>query len=276
METNKRTLEINFVTVPCIVIGEDYVIMKNKLKVSICAIWLLILVVMVSLHNLQKISGQTRETNELSNKTLKLAPEALLVNQFDKVVQRRFLTEPGFGMARMAPLKPVPLESNHVRSFSPVSEEEKGLVSGFENKGWKVGLYLFGRQALPNGNKNNRLDKFKIRYRVNQPVPITWGLQEKQLPSAKKLMKEVKEAYLFFQKNERTSESSMQFTKGEWTFVAKPVRAANESCIRCHTDYVITEKLNDDRYKFRKRAVGDVNGIIIYGFSRNETSEVKP
>ena len=88
-------------------------------------------------------------------------------------------------------------------------------------------------------------------------------------------MKEVKDAFLFFQRNEHESESNIQFTKGEWTFVAKPVRAANESCIRCHTDYVITEKLDHDRYKFRKRAVGDVNGIIVYGFSRNETSEEK-
>lgn len=251
-------------------------ILMKKLKVSICLLWLLILVAMVSLDNSEKISGQSRETDELSDRSLMLSPDALLVNQFDKAVQRRFLTEPGFGMTRLAPTEPVPLESAHVSSFSPVNEEEKELVSGFQNTGWKVGMYLFGRRALPKENKDNRLDNFKIRYRINQPVPITWGLKEKQLPGAKKLVDEVKEAFISFQRNERTSESSIQFTKGDWTFVAKPVRAANDSCIRCHTDYVITEKLGDDRYKFRKRAVGDVNGIIVYAFSRNETPEEKP
>ena len=146
----------------------------KTLKLSICLIWVLLLAAMVCLRDTQKTSGQGRQAKVMSDNTFKLAPDALVMKRFDDAVQRRFLTEPGFGMARMAPLTPVPLESNHIRSFSPVNEEENALVSGFEKEGWKVGLYLFGRQALPNENKHKLLDKFKIRYRVNQPVSVTW------------------------------------------------------------------------------------------------------
>lgn len=143
----------------------------------------------------------------------------------------------------------------------------------FEKDGWKVGLYLFGRRAMPDGKDENPLDKFKIRYRINSPVPITWGMKEKELPKAKKLIKEVKAAFIAFQSPSGENEARYQFTQGDWTYIAKPVRAVNQSCIRCHTDYVITEKLDDKRFRFRKRAVGDVNGIIVYGFSKNDRKD---
>lgn len=186
------------------------------------------------------------------------------LERFNLAVQKRFLTEPSFGMSRIAQTL------SHMRGFHPNGEEESALVKGFNDNGWKIGIYLYGRTALPRESKNNSQRKFDIKYRVNQPVPVTWGLKEKELPNAKKLMPEVKEAFLNFQTNKNPDEGNLQFTKGNWTFLAKPVRAMNDSCIRCHTDYVITEKLGDGKFKLRKRAVGDVNGIVVYGYSKHK------
>lgn len=129
---------------------------------------------------------------------------------------------------------------------------------------------MFGRRAEPSENEKNPLGKFKIRYRINEPVPVTWGLREKHLPNSKKLIGEVKEAFLKFQAANQPHENNFQFTKGDWTFVARPVRVLNDSCIKCHTDYVVTSKLDDGRFQFRKKAVGDVNGVIVYSFLKEE------
>lgn len=53
------------------------------------------------------------------------------IDRFDEAVQRRFLTEPSFGMARLAPMTPQPLKSAHVRSFHPVNDDEKSMLAAF-------------------------------------------------------------------------------------------------------------------------------------------------
>ena len=35
-----------------------------------------------------------------------------------------------------------------------------------------------------------------------------------------------------------------------------------------NNDYAVIDKLQDGRFKFRKRAVGDVNGILLYAFRK--------
>lgn len=236
----------------------------KKLKIAICLLWSVFLCSFFLFQDSRKGIGQT----DLSSTGPNVVSDSPDIDSFDEAIQKRFLTEPGFGGARIAPVKPQPLESGHVRSFHPVNDDEKSLLAAFEKNGWKVGLYLFGRTAMPNGKDENPLAKFKVRYRINKPVPITWGLKEKHLPKSKKLMDEVKSAFIAFQTQSDENKDRYQFTKGDWTYVAKPVRAVNQSCIRCHTDYVITEKLDDDRFKFRKRAVGDVNGVVVYGFTK--------
>lgn len=242
----------------------------NRLKLVVCAVWAMLIVSFASFHSSTKTSGQKNNVSGSIGVSSESIPDSSVVDRFDTAVQKRFLTEPNFGARRMLPTTPEPLESAHVGSFSPVNDDEKDVVSAFQNDGWRVGLYLFGRRAEPNGKEKNPLEKFKIRYRINQPIPVTWGLREKHLPNSKKLIKEVKEAFLRFQAANRSDENNFQFQKGEWTFVARPVRAVNDSCVRCHTDYVVTNRLDDGRFQFRKRAVGDVNGVIVYGFSKEE------
>ena len=235
----------------------------TKLKLGVLAFWIAALCVTHALY-------QTGASAQAGRKPLVEIPESSKVEDLDRAIQKRFLSEPFFGIARIMPATPQPLRSGHVGGFSPNIGEEAEIVDFFRRSGWRVGIYLYGRRATPREKDGKPTGDFDIRYRVNEPVPVTFGLKEKDLPGAKRLVDEVKEAFLRFQAESLADTGEVSFRKGDWSFVAKPVRAVNESCIRCHTDYVITQKVGEDRYAFRKRAVGDVNGVIVYGFSKDE------
>lgn len=195
-------------------------------------------------------------------------PENVLIDRFDRAIQERFLTEPDFGIRRIMPIPP---PNPHLENFYPKNVEEKTSVADFEREGWNVDLYLFGRRAIPKLSGDDKEPKnFSIEYRLNKPLPVTKGLKAADLPEAKKLLKEVKTAFLEFQTPNSPNENSYEFSIGKWAYVAKPVRAANQSCLKCHTDYVITSKLENNQYKFRRRQIGDTNGILVYGFSKSK------
>ena len=230
-----------------------------KIKIIVCLVWTFSIVALFSFQGFSPASGQTKETM--------FEPENSLIDRFDKAVQQRFLTEPDFGMWRIQPVYP---PSPHLEQFIPNNDEEKASVADFEKDGWKVSLYLFGRRATQKIVDGKEQKEFSINYRLNKPLPITRDLRGKQLPNAKKLLKEVKAAFLEFQTPNSPNENNYEFSIGKWSYVARPVRAVNQSCLKCHTDYVITEKIEDDKYKFRKRQVGDANGVIVCGFTKKD------
>jgi hypothetical protein len=203
-------------------------------------------------------------------------PDTDVIDRFDRAIQQRFVTQPDFGIARVVeirtPWPPGHLESRHVRTFSPVNDEERDLLAQFENEGWAAGIYLFGKRAEPRQKADSPMSKFDIRYRVNKPVPITQGLKDRNLPGSKKILREVKDAFLRFQ-SAAEPETEMRFEKGDWSFVARPVRAVDQSCVSCHADYVVTAQLPDGKFEFRRRKIGDVNGVIVYGFSKNNGND---
>lgn len=231
----------------------------NNVKIAVCGLWIAFLSSFFLFTDFQESRGQSVSSPSAT-------PD---IEAFDKAIQQRFLTEPFFGIARMAPTEPQPLRSIHVGSFHPVNDEERSLLSAFIKNNWKVGLYLFGRTAVPKVNKKDPIGKFTIKYRLNEPVHVTDNSVKAKLPNAKKLIEEVKTAFLVFQAQNSTNVESYRFKEGDWTYVAKPVRAVNQSCITCHTDFVITEKLAGDKFKLRKRMVGDVNGVIVYAYSKD-------
>lgn len=236
---------------------------KLKIKIIVCLVWAFSIVALFSFQKFSPASGQTKEITVDKNPK----PENSLVDRFDKAIQQRFLTQPNFGSRR---IQPTPPPSPHLEQFSPINAEERASVAAFEKDGWKVSLYLFGRHAGPKLIEGKEQKKFSINYRLNNPLPITTGFKEKQLPKAEKLLKQVKTAFLEFQTPNSPNENNYEFSIGKWFYVAKPVRAVNQSCLKCHTDYVITEKVGDDKYKFRKRQVGDANGVIVYGLTKSD------
>lgn len=239
-----------------------------KIKIAVCAAWTLCIVGLLACQPFAPASGQTKEIKNpavAAGFVLDSKPESALIERFDAAVQQRFLTQPNFGIRRIVPVNP---PNPHLEKFVPINDEEKTSVSDFEKDGWQVSLYLFGRRAIPKIVNGKEQAKFDINYRLNKPLPVTAELKERDLPEPEKLLERVKTAFVDFQTLDSPNENEYEFGIGQWSYVAKPVRAANESCLRCHADYVITEKSGDDQYKFRKRAVGDANGVLVYGFRK--------
>lgn len=241
--------------------------MRLKLIAFFAVITITGTVLMMS--DLSATNAQTKLPSTSSEMPADLTPDQQSIDRFDAAIHKRFLTQPNFGMGRMMPTTPQPLRSGHVPSFGHASDEERSLIAKFKEDGWLVGLYLFGRRAEPDEKRHNPMERFKIRYRVNLPVSVTYGLKENQLPRSKSLVKEIKQAFAKFQGEDSSVDGEFRFRKSDWTFVARPVMAVNESCVKCHTDYVVTNQLEDGRFQFRKRKIGDVNGVVVYAFSRD-------
>jgi hypothetical protein len=235
----------------------------SKLKTFVCLVWAVCAVMFVSTQNFWSANGQIVENKPKLNSK----PTDSQIDVFNSFILKRFLVEPNFGFRRVAgPPNPT---SPHLNSFQPKYSEEYKYVSGFQKEGWKMGIYLFGRVANPKVVKGVEQKTFSINYRLNPPLAGTTNVKSDKLPKTKKLLNEVKSAFIAFQTPNSENENNYEFSIGKWSYVARPVRAVNESCIRCHTDYVVTEKLGDGKFTFRKRKIGDANGVIVYGFSKD-------
>jgi len=229
-------------------------------------VWIFSGVFLFSAESFWLAIGNARAVDDKDTTNLK--PETERIDRFDRAIQERFLTEPNFGIRRIVPIPP---PNPHLENFYPINDEEKTSVADFEKEGWNVDLYLFGRRAMPKSSDSGKESKnFSIEYRLNKPLPVTKALKATDLPKAEKLLKEVKTAFLEFQNPNSPNEKSYEFSVGKWAYVAKPVRAVNQSCLKCHNDYVITSNLGNNQYKFRRRQVGDVNGVLVYGFSKSK------
>lgn len=237
----------------------------KKLKILVFSIWTIFIFAMIFVQIFSPVRGQSQQVINNEKAKLNLKPENALIKRFDTAIQERFLTMPDFGIRRIQPANP---PGPHLEYFSPINDVEKQSVAAFEEGDWKVSLYLFGRRANPRIVDGKETKKFSINYRLNPPLSITDETRTVILPRSKELIGEVKKAFIEFQTPESPNENNYEFSIGDWSYVAKPVRAVNESCLKCHTDYVVTEKIGDHRFKFRKRAVGDANGVIVYGFAR--------
>jgi hypothetical protein len=234
----------------------------SKLKTFICLVWAICTVMFVSTQDFWSANSQIVEKKVKSNPK----PEMSQIDFFDSLIQKRFLIEPDFGMRRIQPVFP---PSPHLEFFDAKDGDETKSVNKFINEGWQGSIYLFGRIANPKIINGKEQSSFSINYRLNKPLAMTKNIKQTDLPKAEKLLKKVKSAFIAFQTPNSENENNYEFSIGKWSYVARPVRAVNESCIRCHTDYVITEKLGDGKFTFRKRKIGDANGVIVYGFSKD-------
>ena len=236
-----------------------------KVKARFCLLWPLCLISLFSLQMFPLATGRAGAFEPDGKTKSNPKPEPATVDRFDKAIQQRFLMEPSLGITRIAPVFP---PNPHLREFYPRDDEERNRVADFVKNNWKVDLYLFGRRAQPTVVDGKTQEEFTVNYRLNKPVSVTRDIKAKDLPKAEKLLDKVKVAFQEFQTPNSPNENHYEFSIGRWFYVARPVRASSESCLRCHTDYVITSKVKGDKYKFRKRKVGDVNGVLVYGFAK--------
>jgi hypothetical protein len=178
-----------------------------------------------------------------------------LIDGFDDCIQQRFTdVDEGFGFRRIVK----PGDTPH--RFKPENVREEGAVRGLEGAGLRVVLYLTGRRVLAaDGGGAGMLLESPL---IKGPVEVTRAQREGDLrsPSPLDLRGESRRAMIAF---ERTS--SYDFTAGGWTFVARPVRASDASCLRCHEADGSTHTFpSSDRVTALR--VGDALGALLYGY----------
>ena len=213
----------------------------------------------------QQIRGQAPEParQKLAEASASL-PADVLIDDFDKTIQERFLTAPQFGIFRITPNRPI---SPHLDQFTPQTPGEISAVNAFAINGWDVGIYLFGRKVTR--RTDSKSEKYDIKYRLFDPIKVTSVRKKVDFQKSTALIKEIKNAFVTFQKTGDPNENEVRFENGRWSYIVRPVRAANQSCLQCHKDYVITDRLGDGKFTVRERRIGDANGVLVYAFKKS-------
>ena len=239
-----------------------------RLKIVVLVLFLLGLVATQSDPARREISGQVPNASpDGVPASANSLPPNILIDEFDKTVQQRFLHAPSFGIRRIMPVGPLSPENPHFDSFRPGTPDEVAAVSAFELNGWNAGIYLYGRKVTR--RTDTKKEKYNIRYRLFDPIPVAGKLNKEDFPNPKNLVPAIKEAFVTFQKTGSPNENELRIEGDRWSYVMRPVRAVQQSCLVCHKDYVITDRLGNGKFTARKRRLGDANGILVYAFKRN-------
>ena len=238
-----------------------------RVKIVVLFLFVLGLGLILADQSFRETRGQVRSPQGATEEVTITVPADVLIDDFDKTIQQRFLTAPSFGIRRIEPRVP-PLENPHFQYFTPNTEAERSAVNAFDLNGWDVGIFLYGRKVTR--RTDTKKEKYNIRYRIFDPIPVTGELKKSDFSSPKDLAEEIKQAFVDFQKPGSPNENEVRLEGGRWSYVARPVRAATRSCIVCHKDYVITERLGDGKFTARPRKIGDANGVLVYAFRRRD------
>jgi hypothetical protein len=189
------------------------------------------------------------------------------LDALDREVQKRFHKVIGFGMARIGTQ----------RKFAPETEEEKASVRELKSQGYRVGLYLAGRAILndvPEQYRRAKLDFGSSSAGQAFSGPIFLSSSDmKGLPTAASLWDETRLALQSF----ATGAERYGFKSGDWDVETRPVRASEESCLRCHTArehfavVVINEKGEKSVVPETKEdppKLGDPLGVLVYAYRK--------
>lgn len=193
------------------------------------------------------------------------APEPHALDALDREVQKRFHDVIGFGMARIAT----------ERRFEPETKEERAAVRELKRAGYEVGLYLAGRAILDDAPEQTRQAKKTFGSGMTGQAfsgPVFVGPGVKRLPTAAALWDGTRRAMESFAAGAERHE----FTTGRWQAEARPVRASEEKCLRCHsTDhrqvYGVTQagvRFSTYEPKGNTLKVGDPLGVLIYAYRK--------
>jgi hypothetical protein len=176
------------------------------------------------------ISGPTRaQQRETPGR---VALEQRVLSSLNDCIQERFKDiKGGFGMSRIA--KPV------AHGFRPENVREMASVRELELANLEVVFYLAGRRGIIKG-----------------PVAITASSSRAASsaapPSARDVWDESQQAMRLF-----TARESHEFVNSGWTFVARPVRASDQICLRCHRSATGPAL-----------QLGDAIGAALYGYRK--------
>jgi hypothetical protein len=194
-----------------------------------------------------------------------------VIDALDECIQKRFSkADDGlFGMDRVEP------STEHVRSFLPITMEEREAISELERDGWQVGFYLAGRRVLepkperrlPYGGYRGFGGPILISPQIRLDRPI----EQIELPEAGDLWNHAQKAMLSFD-----SKDQYDFSFGKWSMAARPIRA-KESCLKCHNNVKYGDVVPISHAPSPTPVkVGDALGIAIYAYARKQAGASTP
>jgi hypothetical protein len=203
--------------------------------------------------------------------------EFTLIREFDDCIQQRFQDiDKAFGFRRIIKKGDTP------HRFKPENAKELTSVGKLKEAGITVALYLTSRSVLgekpdkkewnqdtpdnsPRGNLLTppQYESHISRRLIKGPVSIT-GTEKGGLPLPSELWDQSRSAMAAF-----ASKDSFQFSQGEWHFIARPVRATEQSCLGCHLDdttRTIARGSGDENGK--RLHIGDPLGVMLYAYRK--------
>lgn len=203
--------------------------------------------------------------------------ELRLIQEFDDCLQQRFKEiDKSFGFRRIIR----PGDTPH--RFKSENAKELAAVGKLKVEELTVALYLTSRSVLgekPNEKEwaqgqteHSQKDKFLTppqyerlisRRLIKGPVIIS-GDDKGNLPLPIELWDQSRNAMNVFEGND-----SYQFSQGGWQFVARPVRASEQSCLGCHLQDTTRLMAHDVKDGMERRLrLGDPLGVLLYAYRK--------
>jgi hypothetical protein len=203
------------------------------------------------------------------------AAESQFIDALDDCIQQRFKDiDQMFGFRRITRAGDTP------HRFKPENAKELASVSDLNSKGIHVALYLTSRSVLGDKPDENEWVQDKP-VRTGQGVtrtsvgsgrgfsrkiikgPVLISAKDKDdLPMPSELWEQSQKAILAF-----ATKDSFEFSHGSWKIIARPVRASEQSCLKCHlSDSTRVIPLNSEDEKLKPLNIGDPLGVVLYAY----------
>jgi hypothetical protein len=181
--------------------------------------------------------------------------ELAVISSLNDCIQARFRdVDERFGFRRII----TPGDTPH--RFKPENAKEIDAVRALERAGMQVILYLTGRQVLREKPASVDLPADSAWGPIKGPVLITPADRPPAAPRPMDLWDESARAMRAFEKTD-----SYDFAQPGWNFTARPVRASEELCLRCHrtSARAFSVPSGDGPATLR---IGDAIGVVLYGY----------
>jgi hypothetical protein len=206
------------------------------------------------------------------------APESRVIDALDDCIQQRFKDiDKSFGFRRIIRAGDTP------HRFKPQNTREFSSVSELNNQKVEVALYLASRSVLGDKPDDKEWDQDRLASTEQGVIPMSIGrgtgfsrkiikgpvvicVKDKpDMPLPSELWEQSRKAMQVF-----ATKDSFEFVLGNWKFVARPVRASEQSCLECHlvdSTAVLARKPNEAPKQLK---IGDPLGIVLYAYRESK------
>jgi len=212
------------------------------MRIPVILLWALTISHTVSTITIAAASVGTGQEEPAST----FAVRALLT--LDAAIQMRFeQVNDRFGYARV-------VRPGAVHGFAPENDAELSSLLDLEDANLRVVLYIGGRRVLGREPDERRAHWPDL---IKGPAWITRGPRV-ATPPAESLSMEARRAFATFERQQPQHEFEVQ----RWNVLARPVRAVNDTCLKCHRSTGRPWPWSGPS----DMRVGDVIGVVFYAY----------